>query len=839
MGDSDDSGDNKELVSSSSSSGNGNKNKRKYLSEFLSDKFNTLSVAEFPRYEVLEEKVQNSSNEVGVLQVSESDTEEQEIDEWTDPIVCEVEALLSENLHRTFERAILKMVELGYNKDIAEQTFLKCGLYHSTKDTASNAVEGALIFMNKEKELETSRCDIFSDFDKLVDYTLIEMVSVLKEVRPGITVAEALWILLICDLNLLHACVVNGNHLGSISLQDVFEEVSRGMLPSKLKPDVFEPIHAFLKNVHFAKSITPSNQSSNSEDLTLGAPTQLSNSKDLHIHGAATKGKESPVSIGKSAGVRKSCFLNVSKGSPAEEKSTVCRKGSFGSSKREMLRQKLFHVEKCCKGRPRGAFKTKVPWSGVGLDKPPKLPSSSSSIPMKSAFSEISPGVGANSPLHEGNSNVLPDVSLSVPQAADAPSTLGSKGSVFALPSLHAKTPPSLALESEPTLKTSGDSPSSSEESDCCGGIPSDECLGKFILQDEKDKCILTLSSHLKALQKEIQGWNEWAKEKVMQATQRLSKDQGEIKMLKLEKVEAERIKNDKQGPEDSSLKRISEIENAINNTTDQLAIINSTIWSLDKGNSELRIKLEAAKKRASAATANLKEALLTELEAFKRSQAIDKERIFLKEELTALKHQAADMRCQLEKTEERKTQLEVVWNQEEREKQNYLAQAEDIRRQTEQQKAKSKGEENRMRETAASKSQSRDQYIKKLTDEISQRRLSHDHSKIAELLGGFDVNYGGRSPGCKVASAWKGSQGPTVNKRAAVSKDNFGGGSIKPERECVMCLTEEMTVLFFPCAHQVLCEECNVLHEKQGMNDCPSCRTPIQERIYVRFQGY
>ncbi|GFP98618.1 putative E3 ubiquitin-protein ligase rf298 [Phtheirospermum japonicum] len=50
------------------------------------------------------------------------------------------------------------------------------------------------------------------------------------------------------------------------------------------------------------------------------------------------------------------------------------------------------------------------------------------------------------------------------------------------------------------------------------------------------------------------------------------------------------------------------------------------------------------------------------------------------------------------------------------------------------------------------------------------------------------------------------------------------------------MCLSEEMSVVFLPCAHQVVCTTCNELHEKQGMKDCPSCRGPIQRRVCVRY---
>ena len=65
---------------------------------------------------------------------------------------------------------------------------------------------------------------------------------------------------------------------------------------------------------------------------------------------------------------------------------------------------------------------------------------------------------------------------------------------------------------------------------------------------------------------------------------------------------------------------------------------------------------------------------------------------------------------------------------------------------------------------------------------------------------------------------------------------DHSATGGVKREQECVMCLSEEMSVLFMPCAHQVVCKTCNELHEKQGMQDCPSCRSPIQQRIAVRF---
>nr|GMC80508.1 putative E3 ubiquitin-protein ligase RF298 [Ipomoea batatas]GME14291.1 putative E3 ubiquitin-protein ligase RF298 [Ipomoea batatas] len=72
--------------------------------------------------------------------------------------------------------------------------------------------------------------------------------------------------------------------------------------------------------------------------------------------------------------------------------------------------------------------------------------------------------------------------------------------------------------------------------------------------------------------------------------------------------------------------------------------------------------------------------------------------------------------------------------------------------------------------------------------------------------------------------------------KMAAAGESSSQQGGIKREWECVMCLTEAKSVVFLPCSHQALCTDCNVLHERQGMKDCPVCRTPIMQRIQAHF---
>jgi hypothetical protein len=78
-------------------------------------------------------------------------------------------------------------------------------------------------------------------------------------------------------------------------------------------------------------------------------------------------------------------------------------------------------------------------------------------------------------------------------------------------------------------------------------------------------------------------------------------------------------------------------------------------------------------------------------------------------------------------------------------------------------------------------------------------------------------------------------SEGRKSSNAPVLVQQDSSFDDIQRDRECVMCLSEEMSVVFLPCTHQVVCRKCNHLHEKQGMKDCPSCRTPIQRRVCVR----
>ena len=53
-------------------------------------------------------------------------------------------------------------------------------------------------------------------------------------------------------------------------------------------------------------------------------------------------------------------------------------------------------------------------------------------------------------------------------------------------------------------------------------------------------------------------------------------------------------------------------------------------------------------------------------------------------------------------------------------------------------------------------------------------------------------------------------------------------------DRECVICMKDEVSVVFLPCAHQVMCASCSDEYGKKGRAACPCCRVPIEQRIRV-----
>lgn len=348
----------------------------------------------------------------------------------------------------------------------------------------------------------------------------------------------------------------------------------------------------------------------------------------------------------------------------------------------------------------------------------------------------------------------------------------------------------------------------------------------------------MKLIPKVQKLQNLLQEWTEWGNQKVMQAARRLSKDKAELKTLRQDMGEVECLKKEKQILEANTMKKLSEMENALFKATRQVEQANAAARRLVVEKAVLSQEMEAEKVHAAESAESCQEVLKREKKTLLEFQSGEKQKSILQEELAAEKHKMMPVQQKLQQAKDVRDQIEEKWHQEKKEKDKSLALASSFRKEREYTEASAKAEEDVMKLKAETNLQKCKDDIGRLEKEISRLKVKLDSSKIAALRRGIDGNYASKLTDYQNTLALKDSALSYIPRVVAASyfQDFAGNRSVSRERECVMCLSEEMSVVFLPCAHQVVCLTCNELHEKQGMKDCPSCRSLIQLRVCVHY---
>ncbi|KAM1829067.1 hypothetical protein ACFX1X_022281 [Malus domestica] len=818
--------------------------------------------------------------------------EELEADEfqdadWSDLTETQLEELVLSNLDMIFNSAIKKIVACGYAEEVATKAVLRSGLCYGCKDTVSNIVDNTLAYLRSGQEIDPSREHCFEDLQQLEKYILAELVCVLREVRPFFSTGDAMWCLLICDMNVSHACAMDGDPLNSF----IGDGASNGSpsIPNQPQSKT-ESKSSELNNLNNSTTVpsVPGSHSSLSETPTIaGGVPSIAKLKNSVVHSGSLFEKEGAHSTSDN-GDKSFCASETSQSPTVEEKLLSSRRVHSVTTKRDyMLRHKSLHLEKSyrtygCKGSSRAGKLNGL--GGLILDKKLKSVSDSTAVNLKNASLKISKAMGVDVPQDSGNNNlsanagpssprpfnldvdntasVLPKNSVpSILPAVGTPMALPAVGTSTALPSVSTSialpvvntaaalpapnTLPALSVAdtelslSLPTKSISNPVPISCHSdatNSVFSGIPYDKSLGQWVPRDKKDEMILKLVPRARDLQNQLQEWTEWANQKVMQAARRLSKDKAELKSLRQEKEEVERLKKEKQTLEENTMKKLSEMENSLCKASSQVERANSSVRRLEVENAALRQEMEAAKVRAAESAASCQEVSKREKKTLIKFQSWEKQKTMFNGELVTEKRKLKQLLQELEQAKDLQEQLEARWQEEEKSKEELFGQVSSIRKEREQIEASTKSEEDAIKLKAENNLQKYKDDIQKLEKEISQLRLKSDSSKIAALRRGVDGSYSSKVIDIENGLDDKGSRIPYISEAVKDIQDYTETGGVKRERECVMCLSEEMSVVFLPCAHQVVCRTCNELHEKQGMKDCPSCRSPIQWRISVRY---
>ncbi|KAM7485167.1 hypothetical protein LguiA_001176 [Lonicera macranthoides] len=744
--------------------------------------------------------------------------------DWSDLTESQLEELVLCNLDTIFKSAIKKIVACGYTEEIATKAVLRSGLCYGFKDTVSNIVDNTLAFLKNGQEVDQSREHYFEDLQQMEKYILAELVCVLREVRPFFSTGDAMWCLLICDMNVSLACAMDSdpfsNLVGEGDTNGTSSVYSQPQSRTEAKssenvPTASKPSHSI--------SCTHSSQS----EVSPVARVANTKPKSSSVLNGLLAEKEDPNSP--SDTIDKSfSAAGTSQSHDPEEKFTGGRKISGITKKEYILRQKSIRLEKSyrtygSKGASRSGKLSS--FGGLMLDK--KLKSvSDSGLNLKNASIKISKAMGVDLPQQTVHNNLSSNVALPSP-------------ATFGLETVNntVSTPPRNNIPS--TLPSTNGPPAlSAAETELSLSLPvktGDKSLGLCVPKDRKDEIILKLVPRVRELQSQLQEWTEWANQKVMQAARRLSKDKAELKTLRQEKEEVERLKKEKQTLEESTMKKLCEMENALCKASGQVDRANAAVRRLEMENITLRQQMEGAKLRAAESAANCQEVSKREKKTMMKFQSWEKQKTFLQEELVAEKRKLGLLQQELEHAKDLRDQLEAKWKQEEKAKEELLTQATTFKKDREQIEASTKSKEDGIRLKAEKNLQRYKDDIEKLEKELSQLRLKTDSSKIAALRRGIDGSYN-KATDLKTSLTPSESQILYISKMVKDFKEYSASGGVKRERECVMCLSEEMSVVFLPCAHQVVCSNCNELHEKQGMKDCPSCRGPIQRRISVRY---
>ncbi|KAE8671710.1 MND1-interacting protein 1 [Hibiscus syriacus] len=348
----------------------------------------------------------------------------------------------------------------------------------------------------------------------------------------------------------------------------------------------------------------------------------------------------------------------------------------------------------------------------------------------------------------------------------------------------------------------------------------------EHIGEDQKSEMIISLLHQIKDLEKQVKERKEWAHQKAMQAARKLSSDLTELKMLRMEREEMQQMKKGKHTIDDSTMKRLSEMENALRKASGQVDRANAAVRRLETENAEIRAEMEASKLSASESVTACLEAAKREKKCLKKLLAWEKQKAKLQELIADEKEKIKDLQRCLARAEQDQKETESKWREELKAKELALAQVEQERCSKEATEANNKRKLEALRLKIEIDFQRHKDDHQRLEQELSRLKLS---AQSTELNHESDNLFTGKSEGAK-------PQGKTITKllHELDTLEDSLEKEVTGDRECIICSKDEVSIVFLPCTHQVLCAKCNENFGKRGKATCPCCQVPIEQRIRV-----
>ncbi|KAE8661872.1 MND1-interacting protein 1 [Hibiscus syriacus] len=348
----------------------------------------------------------------------------------------------------------------------------------------------------------------------------------------------------------------------------------------------------------------------------------------------------------------------------------------------------------------------------------------------------------------------------------------------------------------------------------------------EYVGEDQKSEMIISLLHQIKDLEKQVKERKDWAHQKAMQAARKLSSDLTELKMLRMEREEMQQMKKGKNTIDDSTMKRLSEMENALRKASGQVDRANAAVRRLETENAEIRAEMEASKLSASESVTTFLEVAKREKKCLKKLLTWEKQKAKLQELIADEKEKIKDLQQCLARAEKDQKETESKWREELKAKELALAQVEQEQCSKEATEASNKRKLEALRLKIEIDFQRHKDDHQRLEQELSRLKLS---AQSTELNHQSDNLFTGKSEGAK-------PQGETITKllHELDTLEDSSENEVNGDRECIICSKDEVSIVFLPCTHQVLCAKCNENFGKKGKATCPCCRVPIEQRIRV-----
>nr|KAJ0200483.1 hypothetical protein LSAT_V11C600331880 [Lactuca sativa] len=339
--------------------------------------------------------------------------------------------------------------------------------------------------------------------------------------------------------------------------------------------------------------------------------------------------------------------------------------------------------------------------------------------------------------------------------------------------------------------------------------------LKRFNDLNPKDEILMSLMKEIKDLDTRINEKKKWADEKALQAAKRLCEDRNELKKLRMEKEDNEWTKKQK-SPLDidhPTMKSLIDAEMALRALDTECDHALMLMSYLEIENLEIKAEIMASKLSASESVTSIVESAKREKKHLKKILAWEKQKGKLEEDITSEKQKLVEIEEEMIQVEASKKTAEEKWREEQESKKHALARVEQEMILKEQTISDNKRIQESLHARIDLDLKCQKDDIQRLEQELSRVKSLTDPDHYRASL--FGTHFGN----------------DTIGKMLHGSSDEGDESDDEAYYECVMCGENEVSVVFLPCAHEVVCGDCNKGLKK---DECPTCGVAIEQRIRV-----